>query len=769
MRAASAAAAHAAAVAAVRRHRHGPDGSWPERVATVRPDPSRPPAGGRAAALFTRSAAAAVLASCLWSCGSVGSAAPSGDLGSPPIVEPRPTKLVALPHGHERVDPYYWLSETGNPEVQRYLEAENRYLAESLQHAQDLQHDLLEEMMVRVTKPGTSLPVRHGEFEYYERREEGRERPLYCRRSLRWDGREEVLLDLAPLAHGQPAFALVATAISANHELLAYVVETDGPRTRQIRFRDVGTDRALADVIEDVDGNIAWAADNRTLLYARADLSSQGTCRIYRHVLGNDPREDDIVYEERDAAFSCRVDKTRSGRFLTITSEHPQATEVRFAPADEPERSWVVVEPRRSGHVYRVTDHGEHLYVLTNDAAPNGRVMRTPVVKPGRRNWQTVIPHCDDVVLRGIEAFRDHLVVDEIDRGLPQIRVQSWDGTEVHTVELGEGAVTLRIGENRDYESHVLRLSWSSPTTPPTVLDYDLRKREATILQQEEVIGPLDPADYRCERLFATAQDGAQIPIALVYRRDLERDGTAPLLLLPYGASGIDADYEFRTDRLSLVDRGFVYAIAHVRGGAELGERWRDTGRLLRKKTAFSDFIDTADHLIAERYVDPRRLFAMGREDAGPLLGAVLNMRPQMFHGVVAARPFVDVLTTMLDENLPMATSERSELGNPKDPTTYYYMLSYSPYDNVSEQTYPNLLVTSELHDERIPPFEAAKWVAKLRACTTGGNLLLLHTDMERAHGQVANRFQRLQETALHYSFLVDLAGTPMAAPASRP
>jgi oligopeptidase B len=480
---------------------------------------------------------------------------------------------------------------------------------------------------------------------------------------------------------------------------------------------------------------------------------------VYRHVLGTDPAEDALVYEEADETFNTGVFKTRSKGYLVIESAQTLTNEARYLSAGDPEGEWTVFAPRERGHEYTIDHLGDHFYIRTNDQAKNFRLMRTPTGDTGRAQWEKVIPHRDEVLLEGFELFHDHLVAVERKEGLVQIRICPWAGSAEHYLDFGEPAYLAYPSDNYDLDTTVLRYTYTSLTTPKSVYDYDMVTREKELLKQEEVLGGFDSANYRTERLSAIAEDGTAVPISLVYRRGAEQDGRSPLLLYGYGSYGHSMDATFNPDRVSLLDRGFVYAIAHVRGGEELGRRWYEDGKLLKKKNTFTDFVACAEHLVAAQYTSPKRLFAMGGSAGGLLVGAVTNMRPDLFRGVVAAVPFVDVVTTMLDDSIPLTTSEYDEWGNPNDRTFYDYMLSYSPYDSVEAKAYPALLVITSLHDSQVQYWEPAKWVAKLRATKTDGNRLLLRTKTEAGHGGVSGRYKRYRETALIYTFLLDLVG----------
>jgi oligopeptidase B len=675
----------------------------------------------------------------------------------PPMAAVRPHRLEL--HGHVRVDPYYWLRERENPEVIRYLEAENAYTDAVMAHTVPLQERLFQEIVGRIKQTDLSVPYRERSYYYYTRFEEGKNYPIYARKRGSLDAPEEVMLDGNVLGEGKGFFQVTGWQVSSGEDILAFAVDTVGRRISTIRFKNLRTGVLLPDVIEHVTGNMAWAEDNRTLFYTRQDPQTLRSYRVYRHVLGSDPAQDALVYEEPDPEFSTGVGKTRSRRYLLIASRHTLTAEYRYLDARQPTGSFRVILPRERGHEHVVDHFGDHWYIRTNDRALNFRLVRAPVERPGREYWQEVIPHRDDVLLQGFTIFRDHLVLTERQDGLVRIRIRPWVGDGEHDLSFDEPAYTAFLTGNAEYDTAVLRFGYQSLRTPSSVYDYDMRTRQRTLLKREEVLGGYDPQDYVTERLYATARDGVRVPVSLVYRRGVERSFPAPLLLYGYGSYGSSSEATFSAPRLSLLDRGFVYAIAHVRGGQELGRRWYEDGKLLRKMNTFTDFIDVAEDLVRRGYTRPDRLYARGGSAGGLLMGVVINLRPDLFHGVVAAVPFVDAVTTMLDPSIPLTTFEYDEWGNPNDSTFYWYMLSYSPYDNVERKAYPHLLVTTGLHDSQVQYWEPAKWVAKLRAMKTDRNRLLLKTNMEAGHGGASGRYRAWRETAFEYAFLLDLAG----------
>ena len=675
----------------------------------------------------------------------------------PPAAAQRPHPVTA-PHGPTRTDPFYWLRDREDPEVLAYLRAENDYADAAMGHTAELQQRLFEEFRARTRENDESVPYRLGSYWYYSRHEEGKEHPIYARRKGSMDAPEEIILDANERALGHP-FYRVSWEVSSGEDILAFAEDTLGRNLVTIRFKDLRSGKLLEDVIPDVSWNMAWAEDNRTLFFTAREPVTLRMDRVYRHELGRDPAAAELVWEERDEIFSTFVTKTRSRAFIVIGSSHTLAHEYRFVRADRPDDPFELFLPRERGHEHWIDHAGDHFYIRTNDGALDFRIVRTPVDRTGREFWEEVLPHREGVLVHGFTLFQDHMAVLERDDGQLQIRIRHRDEGTDHLVAFEEAAYLVAFEQNPEFDTAVLRVSYESLAVPPSIYDYHMDRRELTLLKQEEVLGDWEPARYRTERRTAPARDGARIPVTMVYRRDLRQPGPQPLLLYGYGAYGASRDPWFSVERLSLLDRGMVFAIAHVRGGQELGRAWYDDGRLHSKLNTFYDFIDVAEHLVKEGYTSPDRLFADGLSAGGLLIGAVVTMRPNLFHAALARVPFVDVVTTMLDESIPLTTFEYDEWGDPRDPVFYETMLSYSPYDNVREQEYPHLLVTSGLHDSQVQFWEPTKWVARLRATATGDSRLLLHTNMEAGHGGAAGRYQRWREIAFQYAFLLDLAG----------
>ncbi len=679
-------------------------------------------------------------------------------------VFPDPPCARALPHrlehhGHVRIDNYYWLNDRSNPEVVAYLESENRYAEALRHHTADLERTLFEEIKGRIKQTDLSVPFKQGDYVYYVRYEEGKEYALYCRKKGSINGPEEIMLDANELAKGHEYFSLGNWMVSYGQDILAYAVDTQGRRIYSIRFKHLLTGETFSDVVHSVTGNMEWGNDNRTLFYSRQDPETLRSYQVYRHVLSQNPSQDELVFEELDETFSIFVTKSKSKRFLMIGLHQTVSSEYWFLNADTPGGAFQIFQPRERGHEYDVDHLGDHFFIRTNDQAKNFRLMKTDVTALQKSCWQQVIPHRDEVFLEGFELFREYLVVEERFQGLIHMRIFPHGEEQEHELDFGEPAYLAAFGDNHEIDTPFLRFGYTSMTTPMTIFDYHMGTREKIFLKQEEVLGDFHISHYQTERLSAVAADGTRIPISLVYRKGFSRNGTHPLLLYGYGSYGASMDASFSSARLSLLDRGFVYALAHVRGGEELGRSWYEGGKLLKKKNTFTDFITCGEFLLQQGYGDADKLYAMGGSAGGLLIGAVMNMRPDLFHGMVAQVPFVDVVTTMLDQNIPLTTGEYDEWGNPNQREFYDYMLSYSPYDNVKEVVYPHLLATAGLHDSQVQYWEPAKWVAKLRALKKDDHRLLLKTNMDAGHSGASGRFKRYEETAMIYAFLLDLAG----------
>ncbi|HEY0591314.1 MAG TPA: S9 family peptidase, partial [Thermoanaerobaculia bacterium] len=683
-----------------------------------------------------------------------GTPSPSSAL-TPPVARVAPKALEK--HGQVRSDDYYWLRERENEEVLSYLRAENDYAEAVLAPTKELQETIFNEIVARIPQRDESVPLFENGWYWVTRFEPGKEYPIYVRKKT-LDAPDQVALDVNEMAKGHNFFSVPGVQPSDSGDLIVFAVDTVGRRKYDLHFKNLATGAMLPDVIDDVTPNAVWAADGKTVLYTRQDPDTLRSYQIWRHEIGTDPKADVLVYQEDDEEFSSYVYRSKSKKYLMIGSSQTMADEVRYLDALNPAGALKVLEPRKRGREYSADHLNGFFYIRTNDAARNFRLMRAPEANPGFASWTEVVAHRDDVYLDSFELFDDYLVLGERKDGLTRLNVAPWGG-EGYFVDFGEPAYVARIGANPEPDTTKLRFVYSSLTTPSSTYDYDMATKEKVLLKREQVGGGFDPANYATERLWAPARDGKKIPISLVYRKGFERNGTAPLLLYGYGSYGASSDPAFNGPAISLLDRGFVYAIAHIRGGQELGRAWYDDGKLLNKKNTFTDFIDAAEFLAGQKYADRGNVFAMGGSAGGLLVGAVMNMRPDLWKGIVARVPFVDVVTTMLDESIPLTTSEYDEWGNPNDPQYYQYMLSYSPYDQVTRAAYPNLLVTTGLHDSQVQYWEPAKWVAKLRTMNTAGSKILMKTDMEAGHGGTTGRFKRHRETAMIYAFLVDLAG----------
>ena len=682
---------------------------------------------------------------------------PERQTAVPPKAAVKPVKLEK--HGHVREDNYFWLRERENPEVIAYLEAENAYTDTILRHTEAFQEKLFEEIKGRIKQTDLSVPYKRDDFYYYTRVVEGKEYPIYCRKKGSLEAPEEIMIDANALAEGHRFSSVGGVDISSGQDVVSFAQDTLGRRFYAIRFKNLATGEMLPDEIPNVTGNVAWASDNKTVFYGKQDPVTLRSYRIYRHKLGTDPSKDKLAYEEKDVTFNCYVFKTKSKKYIMIASSQSLSNEYRFLDAETPTGSFTVLQPRERDHEYDVDHYQDNFYVRTNLNAKNFRLMKTPVARTTKKNWVEVIPHRDDVLLQGFEIFKDNLVVVERKEGLIQMRIRPWSGAAEHYLDFGEPAYLAYVSTNYEFDTPLLRYGYTSLTTPNSVYDYNMATKEKTLLKQEEILGGFDREDYVTERISAPAGDGKMVPVSIVYRKGMSKNGQNPLLLYGYGSYGASRDATFSAARVSLLDRGFVYAIAHVRGGQELGRVWYDDGKLLKKKNTFTDFIDCAEYLVKQGYTSPEHLYAQGGSAGGLLMGAIVNMRPDLFKGIIADVPWVDVVTTMLDESIPLTTSEYDEWGNPNNKQYYEYMLSYSPYDNVEAKAYPNILITTSLFDSQVQYFEPAKWTAKLRTMKTDNNNILLKTEMKAGHGGVSGRYKQYEDIALKYAFLLDLEG----------
>ena len=676
---------------------------------------------------------------------------------------PQPPVAKVVPHettlfGDTRADNYFWLRDRKDPSTIPYLEAENAYHEAVMAPTKDRQTWLYSEMLGRIKQTDESAPVKRGDYFYYQRTEEGKPYAIYCRKKGSLEAPEQVLLDGNALGEGKPYFRLGNFAPSPNHKLLAYSVDFTGDESYTIRVKDLDSGNLLADEIPNTYYSLEWANDNATFFYTTLDQAKRPH-QVFRHIVGQSDA-DPVVYHEPDQRFTVEVIKTLSRAFILIQIDSPLTSEVRCLDANQPLGEFVPVLARVHEVEYDLTHRGDSFFIRTNDGAKTFRVVEAPVRDPSRPNWKEMIPGRASVTIESVVAFHDHLVVEERDGGLIKLRIQSFSNStdaagETHYVEFPEGAYKAELGANVEFDTPLLRFHYSSLVTPSSVFDYDRTSRTRRLVKQQDVLGGYDPSRYATERLYAKAADGVDVPISLVYKRGFEPSAAAPMLLYGYGSYGISIDAEFRSDRVSLLDLGFVYAIAHIRGGGDLGKTWHESGRMFSKKNTFTDFIACAEHLIARRYTSSNRLAIMGGSAGGLLIGAVVNMRPDLFAAVVASVPFVDALNTELDATLPLTVGEWEEWGNPAEKPYYDCIKSYAPYENVTAQYYPHLLVTAGLNDPRVSYWEPAKWVAKLRTLKRDSNLLLLKTNMGSGHFGASGRYEYLKETAFNYAFLM--------------
>ena len=663
-------------------------------------------------------------------------------------------------HGHQRQDPYYWMNERENPEVIDYLNAENAYLKEVMKPTEELQNQLFEEMKGRIKEQDESVPYFKSGYFWYTRYEKGSEYPIFCRKLGSLEALEEIILNVNTLAIDKSYYQVAQATTSTNQKILAFAADEVGRRIYTIHFKNLETQEMLKDQIPEVTGNFVWAADQKSVFYSKQDPETLRSFQIYKHILGSLSSTDQLIYEEMDEEFSCVVHKTKSEKYILIHSESTISSEIRFVSADQPAASFQMLQARIPHLEYAADHFGDYFYIRTNDQAQNFKLVKAPLANPSKENWIEVIPHRPETLFEDFDLFSKLLVTQERSNGLTQIHIQPWESEAMgHSLAFEDETYTAYVGTNPEFDTNLLRFVYNSLVSPSSVYEYDMVTRQKTLLKQQEVVGGHEPSDYHSERIWAEATDGVLVPISLVYKKSaFNKDGKQPLLLYAYGSYGYSMDAYFSSNRLSLLQRGFVFAIAHIRGGEDLGRGWYEDGKLLKKKNTFTDFTACAEHLIQQNYTSAANLYAMGGSAGGLLVGAVINMRPDLFHGAIANVPFVDVVTTMLDETIPLTTGEFQEWGNPKEKAYYDYMLSYSPYDNVMAQNYPYLLVTSGLHDSQVQYWEPTKWVAKLRDQKTDQHTLLLFTNMEAGHGGASGRFNPLKEIALEYAFLLMLA-----------
>ncbi len=679
----------------------------------------------------------------------------AGGETQPPVAEKIPHKISA--HGVEWVDEYFWLRERGSAKVLAYLEAENRYTDAVTGHTKALQETLFQEMKSRIKETDLSVPFKVDDYWYYTRTEEGKQYPIFCRKKGSLEAAEEVLLEINELAEGKKFFSIGTIAVSPDHQILAYSSDETGNEKYDLRFKKLATGELLPDSIKEISGSVEWANDNKTIFYVVRDAAHR-PYRVLRHQLGQ-TGADSVVYQEDDERFFVSLSKTKSKKYIFINMGSQITSEMRYLDADEPMSALSVFRPRAQGVEYGVTHHTDWFYVVTNEGAQNFKLMKTRVGDLAPASWEEVIAHQSDVKIDFVDAFRNHLVIYQRKGGLRSIEIWNLKSGQRHDVEFDEPVYVAFGSTNPDFESKVLRFMYMSLVTPKSVYDYDMDSRQRVLRKQQEVLGGYDSSQYRSERIYATASDGTQVPISLVYKIGLRRPEGNPCYLTGYGSYGASYDPFFSSTRLSLIDRGFIYAVAHIRGGGEMGRQWYENGKLLSKKNTFTDFIAAMEHLLAQRYTTSDTLAIRGGSAGGLLMGAVVNMRPDLMNLVVADVPFVDVINTMLDSSIPLTVTEFEEWGNPKDKQYFDYMRSYSPYDNVEAKNYPNILITAGLNDSRVQYWEPAKWTARLRALKTDSNRLVLKTNMGAGHGGASGRYDSLRETAFEQAFILDTFG----------
>ncbi|TVZ13916.1 S9 family peptidase [Maribacter sp. MAR_2009_72] len=676
-----------------------------------------------------------------------------------PVARKIPKELIK--HNDVRIDEYYWMNQKEDQEVISYLNAENAYYESLTAHTKEFQESLFLEMKGRIKEDDSSVPYKLNGYWYSTRYEIGSEYALYSRYQGTLEAAEEVMFNGNDMAKGHDYFSLGGIAISPNNKLAAFGVDTVSRRQYVMQIKNLETGTVYEDRIENTTGGGVWANDNETLFYTRKDPVTLRSDKIYKHKLGTPTSDDVLVFHEEDETFSTFIYRTKSKKYLVIGSFSTLTSEFRILPTDNPDGEFKIFSPRTRGLEYTIFHYENNFYILTNkDKAENFKIMKVDEGNTSSINWQEFIPHRENVLLEDIDIFKEYYVLSERENGLNKIRIIRWDGTEDYYLPFQLETYTAYVGSNPDFDTEILRYSYNSLSTPSSVIDFNMRTREKEIKKEQQVLGgQFKKENYTERRIWAIARDGVKVPMSIVYRNDTELNEQTPVLQYAYGSYGSTIDPYFSTVRLSLLDRGFVYAIAHVRGGEYLGRKWYETGKLLHKKNTFTDFIDCSKFLIEQKMTSAEHLYAMGGSAGGLLMGAIINMQPDLYNGVIAAVPFVDVVTTMLDDSIPLTTGEYDEWGNPNEKGFYEYMKSYSPYDNVKAQNYPNMLVTTGLHDSQVQYFEPAKWVAKLRELKKNNCLLLFHINMEAGHGGASGRFESLREVAKEYAFILDLEG----------
>ena len=680
-----------------------------------------------------------------------------------PIAEKK--QYWRIQHGDSVLDNYYWMYDyfgkgSDSTKVIKYLEAENAYLDTVMNSTKQLQADLFFEMKARIKEKDESVPVFKNGYYYYSRTENGKQYYKYCRKKGSLAAKEELLLDVDKMAEGHPYYSVVGFTISEDNNLLAYAVDNVSRRQYTIHVKNLKTGITAKDMVNNTEGDPCWASDNKTFFYTAKNPITLLSEKIKRHALGSDASKDPIVYEEQDKSNYIGVAKSKNNKYIFIYSQATMSAEVRMIDAGKPNSSFRVFQPRMKDVLYDISTLADRFLIRTNkDSAKNFKLMECPLNATGVSNWKEVIPHRADVLLQGVEEFRDFVVLNERKDGLVKMRIMNLANKSEHYIDFGEAAYAANFGTNVEYKSPILQYSYTSLITPFSTYDYNMSTRVKKLMKQQEVVGGYNANDYATERLYVTAKDGTKVPLSIVYKKGFKKDGNAPLLLYGYGSYGYSMDASFTSTRLSLLNRGFAFAIAHIRGGQEMGRQWYEDGKMMNKKNTFTDFIDCGEYLVKEKYTSKKHLYANGGSAGGMLMGAIANMAPTLWNGIIADVPFVDVVNTMLDENIPLTTNEFDEWGNPKNKEAYLYMKSYSPYENVEKKNYPNILVTTGLHDSQVQYFEPAKWVAKLREMKTDNNLLLLRTNMAFGHGGASGRFDYLKDIALRYAFLFMLEG----------
>lgn len=678
----------------------------------------------------------------------------------PPVAEKKPREFVA--HGDTRVDNYYWMNDyfkkgADSANVVSYLTSENNYYKAMMAGTEAFQEKLYNEMRARIKEKDESVPYFKNGYYYYTRQVEGKDYYIYARKKGNLAATEEILLDVNQMAEGYNYFSATGFSVSPDNKLLAYGTDSKSRRQYIIRVKNLETGEILKDSITNTEGQAIWANDNKTFFYTAKNPVTLLSEKIQKHTLGTDASSDVVVYEEKDPTNYIGVGNTKSEKYIFIVSQATLSSELRYVPADEPDKPFVIFQPRMKDVLYDIDHAGDKFYVRTNKDAKNFKLMTTSENATGVENWKEFIRHDDKVLIQGFDVFKNFLAINERKNGLTQVHIINTNNNESHFLAFDEPSYAAGVGYNPEFNTDVIRFNYTSLTTPASIYDYDMARKTKTLLKQQDVLGGFNVKDYVTERLYATASDGTKIPMSVVYKKGFKKDGKGPVMLYGYGSYGASMDASFSSARLSLLDRGFAFAIAHIRGGQEMGRYWYEDGKMFKKKNTFTDFITAAEYLIKNNFTSPKHLYASGGSAGGLLMGAVVNMRPELWNGIVAQVPFVDVINTMSDASIPLTTNEYDEWGNPANKESYFYMKSYSPYDNVEKKTYPHMLVTTGLHDSQVQYFEPAKWVAKLREMKSGDNILLLHTDMEVGHGGASGRFKALKDRAREYAFILAL------------